>query len=117
MAAGGRLAARPEDVRRGGGVRFCALEEAMAEGRYSLEPSTKETPEMLYERRWAQTLMDRVVDRVAGEMEEQRFDALKHFLLGEKGEVSYESVATQLVELGYAPPDILTERFGPTGGS
>ena len=28
-----------------------------------------------------------------------------------------ESVATQLVELGYAAQDILTERFGPTGGS
>ena len=28
-----------------------------------------------------------------------------------------ESVATQLVELGHAPQDILTERFGPTGGS
>jgi ferredoxin-NADP reductase len=28
-----------------------------------------------------------------------------------------ESVATQLVELGHAAHDILTERFGPTGGS
>jgi RNA polymerase sigma-70 factor (ECF subfamily) len=82
--------------RRGGGYRMLSLDEAAAEERYKREPVEHTTPETLFERRWAQTVMSVVLDRLAAETDEKRFEVLKGFLLEEKGEVSYEAAATQL---------------------
>ena len=43
-------------AKRGGGVPALSMEEA--ETRYSAEPSTAQTPETLYHRRWALTLLE-----------------------------------------------------------
>jgi RNA polymerase sigma-70 factor (ECF subfamily) len=51
--------------------------DAMAEDRYRLEPVEHATPETLYERRWTQTVIGVVLDRLAAETEEKRFDVLK----------------------------------------
>ena len=69
--------------RRGGGAWVLSLDEAAAEQRYQLEPVEHNTPETLYERRWAQTVMSVVLDRLAEETEEKRFEILKGFLLEE----------------------------------
>jgi RNA polymerase sigma-70 factor (ECF subfamily) len=82
--------------RRGGGYQFLSLDGAKAEERYQFEPLDHTTPESIFEQRWAQTVMAVVVDRLARETEEKRFEALKTFLLEDKGAVSYESVAKQL---------------------
>jgi RNA polymerase sigma factor (sigma-70 family) len=82
--------------RRGGGQRLISLDDASAEERYRLERADQSTPETLFERRWAQAVVDTVLDRLAGEMEEKRFDVLKEFLLGDKRETPYESAAKQL---------------------
>ena len=72
------------------------LDEAKAEERYKLEPVEHSTPETLFERRWAETVMSVVLDRLAAETDEKRFEVLKGFLLEDKGEVSYEAASVQL---------------------
>ena len=82
--------------RRGGGARVLSLDEAAADRRYQSEQVDHTTPETLFERRWAQTVMSVVLDRLAVETEEKRFEILKGFLLEEKGAVSYDEAAAQL---------------------
>jgi RNA polymerase sigma-70 factor (ECF subfamily) len=82
--------------KRGGGQQVISFEDAAAEERYRLEPVEHTTPETLYERRWAQTVVGIVLDRLAQETEEKRFEILKRFLLEDKGTVSYEDAAAQL---------------------
>ena len=82
--------------RRGGGVQVISLDEASAEQRYELEPVEHTTPETLFERRWAQTVMSVVLDRLAAETDEKRFEVLKGFLLEDKGATSYEAASSQL---------------------
>jgi len=81
--------------RRGGGVRVISLDEA-ADQRYLVEPADQTTPETLFERRWAQTVVDVVLDRLAAEMDEKRFEVLKDFLLESTGTLTYDSAAAQL---------------------
>jgi RNA polymerase sigma-70 factor (ECF subfamily) len=87
---------KSQTQRRGGGCQFLSLEEAAAQGRYELEPQDVATPERLFERRWAHTVMGVVLDRLAVETDSRRFEVLKSFLLGEKGEMSYDRAAAQL---------------------
>ena len=47
--------------KRGGGEVILSLEFGSAEGRYSFEPAESVTPEILYERRWALTIIERVL--------------------------------------------------------
>ena len=82
--------------RRGGGARATSLDEMAAEQRYELEPVDHATPEKLFERRWAQTVMSVVLDRLAAETQERRFEILKGFLLEDKGAVSYETASDEL---------------------
>jgi RNA polymerase sigma-70 factor (ECF subfamily) len=82
--------------RRGGGARVLSLDEAAADRRYQSEQVDHTTPETLFERRWAQAVMSVVLDRLAVETEEKRFEILKGFLLEEKGAVSYDEAAAQL---------------------
>src|SRR5499427_8288201 len=70
--------------KRGGGQRLISFEDTTAEQRYRLEPVEHTTPETLYERRWAQTVMGIVLDRLAEETEGKRFEILKRFLLEDK---------------------------------
>jgi RNA polymerase sigma-70 factor (ECF subfamily) len=87
---------KSQTQKRGGGQQVVSLEDATAEERYRLEPVEHTTPETLYEKRWAQTVVGVVLDRLAEETEERRFEVLKRFLLEEKGSVSYEEAAGQL---------------------
>jgi len=82
--------------RRGGDYEFISLEASSADERYALETEDHETPEVIFERRWAETLIGAVLDRLAAETEEQRFETLKSFLMEDKGAVSYEEAASHL---------------------
>jgi len=82
--------------RRGGGQRIISLDAATAEERYDLEPVDHLTPEVLFDRRWAEALMKAVLDRLAGEMDKTRFEILKGFLLDDRGTISYETAASHL---------------------
>lgn len=86
---------RSQAQRRGGGVQTISLDDLEADQRFQLEPCGHVTPETLFERRWAETVMSVVLDRLASEMEEKRFEILKGFLLDDKGSMSYEMAASR----------------------
>jgi RNA polymerase sigma-70 factor (ECF subfamily) len=87
---------RSQAQRRGGGCQVLSLDAVSAEERYRLEPVEWATPEAIFERRWAQAVIGLVLDRLATETQEERFEILKRFLLEEKGSVSYEEAASRL---------------------
>jgi DNA-directed RNA polymerase specialized sigma24 family protein len=84
--------ARNTAGKRGGGVDPLSLEFEQAEGRLRLEASTGETPERTFDRMWALTLLDRVMDRLGND----HFEALKPFLTGEEPQLSYSETAGSL---------------------
>lgn len=85
--------------KRGGGQQILSLDLESAEERYSFEPAELDTPEKLFEVRWALTILDRVFERVR--LEYQRLDkseiyeALKGLLSGDR-DVSFREVGEQL---------------------
>lgn len=86
--------------KRGGGQVVFSFDAADAEHRYQLEPVDTRTPERIYERRWAMTLLARVFERLRQERHEagqgERFDALQGLLTGEKAAQPYAQIARRL---------------------
>ncbi len=76
-------------ARKRGGGTLEPLEFRSGEERYQREPSHDETPERIFERRWAISVLDRVVERLRSEFVQhghpEHFDQLKMFLLGQSG--------------------------------
>ena len=50
--------------KRGGGAITLSIDQADAESRYRLEPADPDTPERVFERRWALTVLDRATSRL-----------------------------------------------------
>ena len=84
---------RSHAVKRGGGCTFLSWDAQAAESRYAAEPATSATPDKLFEKRWATTLLERVLAHLRQECRAggkgETFEALKDSLWGEKTEVSY----------------------------
>lgn len=61
-----------------------SLDESDAESHYGLEPADDDTPERFFERKWARTVLDRAMARLAGEWNDpvrvRRFEALRGYL-------------------------------------
>jgi RNA polymerase sigma-70 factor (ECF subfamily) len=93
-------AVRSRAMKRGGGVALLPLAFDDAEGRYQFEPADQTTPETLYERRWALTVLERVIATVQSKWREAgrgaEFDVLKASLLGEGPSGGYAAAAHQL---------------------
>jgi RNA polymerase sigma-70 factor (ECF subfamily) len=88
---------RERTQKRGGGKVPISLDMQEAERRYLLDPGHDVTPEKLYERRWAMTLLDRALERLRTESHLlSQFDRLKIFLTGEPADVSYSEMAAEL---------------------
>lgn len=91
---------RRKTQKRGGALQFVSLNEQDAEARIGLEASQMFSPEKTFELQWANTLLDRAMAQVRVEFIKKHapavFDALKIFLLGDKGIESYEKVSAQL---------------------
>ena len=92
--------ARRNAQKRGGDVAILSLSFEDAEGRYRFEPAEPATPETLYERRWALTVIDRVLGRLRQEWESKKraaeFDELKACLLGEAPSGGVAAIAQRL---------------------
>lgn len=90
---------RARAQKHGGGVAPLPFEVSKGEERYAREPVNNETPERLYERRWARTLLERVIERLRAEFvshgRPEHFKKLKPCLQGDS-EVSYAELAHQL---------------------
>ena len=65
-----------------------------------MEPVTDLTPERIYERRWAQTLLDKALSRLRQEFaaagKQTSYDILKSFLSRDSGLKSYSAAAAEL---------------------
>ncbi len=87
-------------IKRGKGQRLIPLEELRAGERIEMEPSDPMTAEMIYERRWALTVLERVLGRLKDEYmaagKTALFDALKELLPDEPGSSSQAEIAAQL---------------------
>jgi len=84
--------------KRGGGA-VVSLEFSFGEERYQREPTHDETPERLFERRWALSVLDRVVEKMRNEFvrhgRAEHFERLKVFLLGHS-DAPYAALAREL---------------------
>lgn len=91
---------RVRALKRGGGVRVLSLDADEAEGRFRCEPADRLTPEQVYERRWALTVLARVLESLQEEYvregKRKRFARLKGYLTGEGDQVRYREVAAEL---------------------
>ena len=87
--------------KRGGGQQFLSLDSAEhGEAGYQLLQSDAASPAELYERRWAQAVLEAVLRRLREEFDGRdgkgRFDVLKEFLLSDRGETSYAAAASRI---------------------
>lgn len=87
--------------KRGGGLRTISLSAGEAESGYSLDPIDTSTPEQVFNRRWAVTLLNRVVEALQEEYRKRdqlaMFEALHGTLTGEVI-AGYATLAGQLAK-------------------
>ena len=87
-------------IKRGKGLRLIPLEELHAKERIEMEPADPRTAELIYERRWASTVLERVLSRLKDEYRAAGnaalFDSLKQLLPDEPGSPSQAEIAAQL---------------------
>ena len=87
-------------LRRGGGQIALSLDFETAEGRYLQEPQDPRTPERIFDRRWALTVLDRVLRRLRREWLDAgkgvEFDRLKACLAGESPAGGYRELGQAL---------------------
>jgi hypothetical protein len=86
--------------KRGGGKAAISLDAESAESRYKLEPADTLTAERIYERRWALTLLDTVLQQLEREHElsgkMDLFGELRFCLTGERSKLPYAELANRL---------------------
>jgi len=87
-------------LKRGKGQQLLPFEELNADERSETEPADPVTPEQIYERRWASTVLERVLSRSKDEYREAGnaalFDYLKQLLPDEPGAPSQADIAARL---------------------
>jgi RNA polymerase sigma-70 factor (ECF subfamily) len=91
---------RADAKKRGGGKTLISLDADTAEGKYRLEPEEPETPESLYERRWALVMLERVMERLREELKQsaqpERSLRLVEHLTDDSSTPSHKQVAAEL---------------------
>jgi RNA polymerase sigma factor (sigma-70 family) len=87
-------------IKRGKGQRLIPLDELPVDERFEWEPADPVTPEIIYERRWASTVLERVLNALRDEYQEANnaalFESLKQLLPGEPDTPSHAEIAVQL---------------------
>jgi RNA polymerase sigma-70 factor (ECF subfamily) len=105
--------------KRGGRTEVLSLDTPDVESRYRHEPVDKLTPEEIFERRWALTVLEQALGQLRREQQEagrgREFARLEGFLTGLETKTPYREVAA---ELGTSESVVKTtvhrlrERFG-----
>ena len=89
---------RQRAQKRGGGAGV-SFEFSSGEERYQREPGHDETPERIFERRWALSMLERVMERLRDEFVQhgrpENFERMKVFLLGQS-EAPYADLAREM---------------------
>jgi RNA polymerase sigma-70 factor (ECF subfamily) len=87
-------------LKRGGGQKAVSFDAQTAEDRFQLEPVDTLSPDRIFERRWALTLLDQTIFQLRSEYiaseKRQLFEALEGFLTGADDLPSYAEVAAGL---------------------
>jgi RNA polymerase sigma-70 factor (ECF subfamily) len=87
-------------IKRGGGHAIVAINDEDAELRYVAEAVDGLTPDRIYEKRWAATLLEKVFGRIrekyAADGKERLFEALKPYVLGETLVDGYDEMGARL---------------------
>jgi RNA polymerase sigma factor (sigma-70 family) len=87
-------------LKRGGAQIIMPLDFKKAENKYSIEPVSELSPEKLFEKSWALTVLQQTMDRLEAESaktnKKKLFDSLKVYLSVEKSSIPYSDVATEL---------------------
>ena len=92
--------ARRTALKRGGGETPLPIDVGDAEERYAREPSHDLTPERIFARRWAVTVLERALERLrrdyADSGRETVFEALKPHLVGDRAAPPQADTAREL---------------------
>jgi RNA polymerase sigma-70 factor (ECF subfamily) len=95
---------RAHALKRGGGQVVIPIDSAEAEAWYVPEVVGQQTPQSLFERRWAQSLLEQVMAKLQAEFsvkgKAEYFERLSPLLSGEPTVSGYEALAS---ELGASP--------------
>jgi RNA polymerase sigma factor (sigma-70 family) len=87
-------------LKRGGGTSFVSLDLELAENRFHAELAVGLSPEQIFERRWAQAILDQAAKQLREEYiaggKLELFEALSGFLTDESRFGDYSEVATRL---------------------
>ncbi|MEO7319995.1 MAG: sigma factor [Chthoniobacteraceae bacterium] len=90
---------RARAAKRGGGVACVPLDAESAEARSEREPAAAAGADVLYERRWALTVLDTAMAALRVEYEADGrgddFTRLKEFLTAERSAIPYDEIARQ----------------------
>jgi RNA polymerase sigma factor (sigma-70 family) len=89
---------RAQTLKRGGGQLIISLDQEAAEGRYCREPAHELSPEKLFERRWAQSILENAMQRLRDEYgaDPEAYAVFKTFEPGEQLTLSYAEAAARL---------------------
>ena len=86
--------------KRGGGQKIVSIDFQDAEDRFAVEPIDSSTPESIFEKRWALTLLERVLEQLRGEYQSpdklELFVHLQPNLPQGSGPVSYRQLSERL---------------------
>jgi RNA polymerase sigma-70 factor (ECF subfamily) len=91
---------RSNRQKRGGGTVTLSLDWQDADTRYQIDPADSLSPDKLFDRAWAVTLLERVIVRLRDENAASGkgalFEQLKPFLMADKAAIPYAEAANQL---------------------
>ena len=86
-------------LKRGGGADHVAFDTSVAETLYA-GSGDGESPEQMFDRRWAMTLLENTLERVRGEFTEagkgEDYEVMAPCLTAARGEINYAELATKL---------------------
>jgi RNA polymerase sigma-70 factor (ECF subfamily) len=86
--------------KRGGGAKPLSLDWQDADTRYQINPADNLSPDKLYDRTWALTILERVITRLRDENiaegKGKLYEHLKGFLMMGKGDIPYATTAAAL---------------------
>ena len=92
--------AKAKAQKRGGEERLVPLQLDTAETRYSQEPADTRTPEQVFEKQWAVTLLESVLKRMREDYAHggngELFEALEPCLVGDREQQPYAVLAAKL---------------------
>ena len=105
---------RSHTTGRGGGMTPLSIDVAQAEQWFGAEPSTGETPEKTFERRWAIAVLAAALERLREELaaagKSRQFDVLSPFLSSDPQPGEYEAAGAAL-DLGVRTVAVAVHRL------